>query len=788
MSNHSNKPDYSQSRTKGAHSPDLLSRLQNAWSRDAHLPLSARFDKARRYALALASAPLHLRAATALGQGVRTQEAPVIENQGSLYIGDRVNLISRFNPLRLRTRPGGTLRIDADVTINFGTEISATKDIHIGAGSSLGPYCRLDDQAGTGVAPIRLGKDVWLATRVTVKPGVTIGDGTIVMSGSVVENDLPAGVTAGGIPARILSRQAGTESSSAPTPQATPKATPGKPLNGLLLSDFSLQELAPTFARYDAMGPPVELEMAPYGQVTPTLLGLADGQTEAGDFAWIWTRPEAVSATYTEALRQKPFKLDDALAEVDAFAEHLLAAAGKVPSVFVTSFMRTSERRGTGMLDMRPGHAGHLLHAMNARLMDKLASKRNIYLLDGTRWLLAAGTHATSDKTWYLAKVPFVQAVFDEAVADVRAALRGIKGMTKKLVILDLDDTMWGGIVGDDGWEKLRLGGHDAIGEAFVDFQREIKALTERGIILAIVSKNEESVALEAIDKHPEMVLRRDDFAAWRINWRDKAQNVAEIVQELNLGLQSTVFVDDNPIERARVREALPEVLVPDWPEDKTQYVAALSALRAFDLPSISQEDRERTQQYAQERKREAVKAQVSNFDDWLKALEVKVSFAPLSASNVARTTQLMNKTNQLNLSTRRLTETELNAWAAQPGNEVFAVTVSDKYGDAGLTGILSLHRENGVCHIVDYVLSCRVMGRRVEETLVWAATTRAAELGCTRVEAKFLPTAKNKPCFSFWQKSGFVHDTESNVFSWDLSTTFAAPVGVTAVGVGGER
>lgn len=768
----------------GKRHKSLLGRLSAAWQRDSDEPITVRLQKVQRYGLALATAPLHLRHATSVGPLPRTQEAPLIENHGSIHIGARVNLISRFNPVRLRTHGTGELRLGDDVTINFGSELQASERVTLGNRVSLGPYCVVNDLTPEGKRlPITLGDGVWLATRVTVKPGVTIGEGTVVMSGSVVEGDLPPNVTAGGVPARVLNQANG--SAQTPAVNAPEKiTTPGKSLSGLLLSDFSLQELAGLSERPHREGPPLELDLAPYGQVVPTLMALASGQQACPDFVWVWTRPEAISTTYQEALRQRPIRLEDALAEVDTFADQVLGAAKKAPSVFVTSFIRSSERRLSGMLDHKPGSAGFVLTAMNLRLMERLGKQRNVFVLDGSRWLVAAGSGAVSDKTWYLAKVPYSRAVLEEALEDVRAGMRGQKGLTKKLLVLDLDDTMWGGIVGDQGWENLRLGGHDAIGESFVDFQREIKALSERGVILAIVSKNEESVALEAIDKHPEMVLRRDDFAAWRINWRDKAQNVAEIVNELNLGLQSTVFLDDNPIERARVKQALPEVLVPDWPEDKTQYVAALSALRCFDMPSVSQEDRERTQQYAQERKREQAKAEVSNFDDWLRSLEVKVSFAPLSASNIARTTQLMNKTNQLNLSTRRLTETELLAWAKEGGNEVYAVHVSDKFGDAGLTGILSVRKDGDVCHLVDYVLSCRVMGRRVEETLAWAAVQRATALGCAELQAKFLPTAKNKPCYTFWQKSGFAHDEQTNVFSWRTNQTFAAPEGVTALGV----
>jgi FkbH-like protein len=400
-------------------------------------------------------------------------------------------------------------------------------------------------------------------------------------------------------------------------------------------------------------------------------------------------------------------------------------------------------------------------------------------VLDAQRWLLSAGKNPCSPKLWYLGKVPFSSQVLAEAAQDVHAAISALGGDARKLVVVDLDDTMWGGIVGDVGWENLRLGGHDGLGEAFVDFQRGLKGLTRRGVVLAIVSKNEEATALEAIRSHPEMILRENDFVAHRINWRDKAQNILEIVKELNLGLQSTVFLDDNPVERARVREALPEVLVPEWPEDKHMYRSALMSLRCFDTPSISKEDQERTSLYAAERQREKLQASVGSMDEWLKSLGIRVTCEPVRGSNITRSTQLLNKTNQLNLSTRRLTEAELLEWAAGPGRAIWAVSVSDRFGDAGLTGLVSVERGGERVKIVDFVLSCRVMGRKVEEAMVHVAVAHARADRAKHVEAHFLPTAKNKPCLTFWQGSGFASDADMR-FVWDASREYALPEPIT--------
>jgi len=366
--------------------------------------------------------------------------------------------------------------------------------------------------------------------------------------------------------------------------------------------------------------------------------------------------------------------------------------------------------------------------------------------------------------------------VLAEAARDIKAAVRGLTGQARKLVVVDLDDTLWGGIVGDAGWENLRLGGHDAVGEAFVDFQKALKQLTRRGVVLGIASKNTESVALEAMRNHPAMVLRPDDFVGWRINWGDKARNIADLAAELNLGLQSVVFLDDNPVERARVREALPEVFVPDWPEDELLYPSALLALRCFDAPAVSREDAERTRLYASDREREALKRDVGSLDEWLAGLDIRVRVEPLGPANVARVTQLFNKTNQMNLTTRRLTEHELAEWAGEPGRALWAVTVADRFGEAGLTGILGLQASGGRCHVVDFILSCRVMGRRIEETMAHLAVAWARERGLGVVEAAYVATAKNRPCHDFWKGSGFAADADATRFTWGAERPYPLP------------
>jgi FkbH-like protein len=539
-----------------------------------------------------------------------------------------------------------------------------------------------------------------------------------------------------------------------------------------LIADFTIDELVRELLSPD-VHPGVNATVAPFDQVTQMLLTAAPA--DAADFAVVWTRPERAVPSFANLLAFANGESASWQVEVDEFCTRIERAATSYRFVFVPTWTLPPCERGLGILDARKGGATATLTAMNLRLMERLESTPNVFVLNAQRWFESVGPGAINPKAWYLGKMAVARPALAEAARDIRAALSALAGGPRKLIVVDLDDTLWGGIVGDVGWENLRLGGTDGTGEAFVDFQKGLKDLTRRGVVLAIVSKNDEGVALEAIRKHPSMVLRESDFVGWRINWVDKAKNILELVQELNLGLQSVVFIDDNPVERTRVREALPEVYVPEWPADEFSYRGALRALTCFDAPAISREDLERTRMYSEETQREALKRNVGSIEEWLKSLEIAVSAAAIGPSSSLRAAQLLNKTNQLNLATRRLTEAELLTWSAHPDRLFYVISVADRLGDAGLTGLLSVEFRDRVAHIVDYVLSCRVMGRKVEETMVHIAVAAAIERGASSVVAEYLPTAKNKPCLAFWQRSGFEANGQ-HVFTWKTDKAYGLP------------
>jgi FkbH-like protein len=544
----------------------------------------------------------------------------------------------------------------------------------------------------------------------------------------------------------------------------------------LLVSDFSLDNFA-AYMRNNEDSPRVTPVATPFGQVVQVLVGEnLEWEREKPDVAVVWTQPQAVIQSFNQVLNYHNVSFDTVLREVDDYCGLIKKIKKGFRAVFLPAWVLSSYCRGYGMLDMKNDIGiANLLMRMNLRVADNMQGDNSIYLLNTQKWIEDSGKNPFNQELWYMAKIPFGNEVFKHAVKDIKSALLGISGKTKKLIILDLDDTLWGGIVGDVGWENVILGGHDALGEAFVDFQRALKALTNRGILLGLVSKNEESVALEGIEKHPEMVLKLDDFAGWRINWGDKAQNVLDLVSELNLGIDSAVFIDDSPVERARVREAVPEVLVPEWPQDKMQYRKALLSLRCFDTPTLSKEDLERTRMYVSERHRKSLREKVVSLDEWYRTLETKVTVEELRDANLSRAAQLLNKTNQMNLSTRRMTEAEFASWAHGDGCKLWVFRVSDKFGDAGLTGIISLETEGRVGKITDFVLSCRVMGRKIEEMMLHTLITYARSLELEEVYARYIPTPKNRPCLRFFQNSG-LEDVGESVFRWNLNRDYPKP------------
>jgi len=355
-------------------------------------------------------------------------------------------------------------------------------------------------------------------------------------------------------------------------------------------------------------------------------------------------------------------------------------------------------------------------------------------------------------------------------VSEWMKFLHPLTGAVCKVLAVDLDNTLWGGVLGEDGIEGIQLG-TEYPGAFYRGLQRVILDIHQRGILLAVCSKNNRGEAMAAIEKHPEMLLRPEHFAAFRINWQDKAQNLREIAAELNLGTDSIAFLDDNPVERSRVQSDLPEVKVIALPGQAQGYAAALRDSPWFERLALSVEDREHTRMYHEQQQRASVAQAAGSLEDFYRSLGQEVVLAPLAPETLVRVAHLTQKTNQYNVTTRRYSEQQIEEMAARPDCRVYSVRVRDRFGDNGIVGVLITRIENDVCEIDTFLLSCRVIGRTVETAMLGFLASVCKKQGASRLQGWFLPTKKNAPVKDLYSTHGFTAvRSEGDATLWSVT------------------
>jgi FkbH-like protein len=373
------------------------------------------------------------------------------------------------------------------------------------------------------------------------------------------------------------------------------------------------------------------------------------------------------------------------------------------------------------------------------------------------------------DSAKYFCSLDCLPSVANNLVDIVMAA----RGRLTKCIVLDLDNTLWGGTIGDDGIEGIQLNAHGD-GEAFYRLQLWLRELRNRGILLAVCSKNDLQNALLPFDRHPEMVLKREDIAVFVANWNDKAGNIRHIRETLNIGFDSMVFLDDNPFERNLVRELIPEIVVPELPEDPADYVRAISELNLFETVSFSTEDLKRTERYRVEAERKQAQANFASVEEFLQSLDMRITVARFDSFNLPRIAQLIQRSNQYNLTTRRLSETECKALMEDESRwiPVYA-RLADRLGDHGLISVVILEIREDELAIRDWLMSCRVLARGVEQFVMNETFDRAKRLGLARVTGEYVPTAKNGMVKDFFSRFGFAKlDESANSHTrWSLRT-----------------
>jgi FkbH-like protein len=360
------------------------------------------------------------------------------------------------------------------------------------------------------------------------------------------------------------------------------------------------------------------------------------------------------------------------------------------------------------------------------------------------------------DRLYDISKIPVAEPFWQVYAENIAAVVAGVFGKSRKCLVLDLDNTLWGGVVGDDGISGIQIGEDSGTGEAFRRFQTAVKALKDRGVLLAVCSKNDLVTAQEPFLKRSEMLLKLEDFSYFCANWEPKDQNLITIATALNLGLDSMIFADDNPAERAIIRRSLPQVAVLELPEDPADYARTLGRCSLFDVVTLTLEDMDRTASYQSVSARKALQAQAGDYSDYLHSLEMVGSVSVFDELNVPRITQLINKTNQFNLTTRRYTETQVRGWMANPSALTFVVSLKDRFGDYGLISVFIGVTDARDMEIDTWLMSCRVLKRGVERLLFRSVVQQALARSLVTIRGRYIPTAKNGMVAELYRELGF--------------------------------
>lgn len=396
-------------------------------------------------------------------------------------------------------------------------------------------------------------------------------------------------------------------------------------------------------------------------------------------------------------------------------------------------------------------------------MLEKLSKEDSqLFIFDMNLFLMKNGYNLIVDKKlYYLADMRISPSAIISLAREYIAYMMPLMSMTKKCIVLDLDNTLWGGIIGEDGIAKIKLG-PEKDGKPFYDFQKKLLELSERGILLAINSKNNLKDALDAIKNHPYMLLKEDTFVSIKINWDDKAKNLKEIANELNIGLDSLVFIDDDKTNREFVKEMLPEVFVIDLPEDPCEYIKILEELKIFNSFSITKEDLEKKEMYLTEKKREELKSNVIDLESFLKKLELEIIIFNVDENNLSRASQLTQKTNQFNLTTKRYTEEDIKGFMNQKNYLLKLIQVKDRFGDYGITGLAIIKKIDSLNWEIDnFLLSCRILGKNIEFAFLQELIKEGKKQEITQIIAKFIPTNKNAPATNFLNEAGFIFREE---------------------------
>ena len=462
-------------------------------------------------------------------------------------------------------------------------------------------------------------------------------------------------------------------------------------------------------------------------------------------------------------------------AEMKRFTQIWEKLTAQYPAaIIIQNNMELSYETGLGNLDVVESYGmTRFIEQLNRSFADYAAMHDNFYLHDLHGLAARIGLSKWHDRFQYYAyKLAMSYDVIPEVSLGLAKIIKGVLGKNKKCLVLDLDNTLWGGIIGDDGMENIEIGHETPTAEAYTAFQQYVLDLKERGVILAICSKNEEEVAKTGFD-HPDSVLHVDDFVSFHANWEPKNRNIRAIAEEINIGTDSLVFIDDNPAERQIVRDTMPEVAVPEVdPVDVFSYIRALEGAGYFEPVAISEDDRKRNASYMENKQRKALAGAMESYDDFLQSLDMYAEIDAFQPIYFDRIAQLTNKSNQFNLTTRRYTRADIAQMAAEPQYITLYGRLTDKFGDNGLVSVVIGEKIGNVLHIRLWLMSCRVLKRGMEQMMLDVLVERAMADNCKELMGYYYKTAKNKMVAELYATFGFekvMQDGDNTVWKLNL-------------------
>lgn len=563
----------------------------------------------------------------------------------------------------------------------------------------------------------------------------------------------------------------------------------GQPVRLALLSSFVLDQLIP-FLDFECrrVGLLPEFYVTPFNQYTQEILNQNSAlHNFKPDLVFLAVSIEDLFPEFTGYPSSQD--LDKAEEDITRSVLHLVKELQqRSGALVVLSDFISMHHSPHGILDNRLTQ-GLLrwITRLNQALADTLATQERAFLLPLSEVVNWVGkTRAKNPKMDYMASMRLSEACLPELARYCMRYIKPLKGLTKKCIVLDLDGTLWGGIVGELGPEGIHLG-PTVPGKEYMDFQKALLNLTRRGVLLAICSKNNPEDVLPVLREHIYMILREEHFGAMRINWRNKAENIKEIAEELNIGLDSLVFIDDNPNERELVRQLLPEVLTVEFPRDPSRYRMTLESLSDFELLAITKEDEMRLAQYQAIGKRQAMRNAATSLEEYLYSLALKVTIELAKPEVLSRLVQMFNKTNQFNLTTRRYQTSDVERFLNSDEYRVYTLDVSDRFVNHGVVGTAVVQTDRIQWRVDSLLMSCRVMGLTIEQAFLARICQDAKDADAMTLLGEFIPSKKNHPVKDFYSQEGFTlksDDGGHQLWEYDLaSSKVKTPPWITTTG-----